>query len=364
MAQFDPLSDGLKADPFAQNREGQLINRKYWDELNDGSLVQAMTEGIGAGLTADQKRVHLQDIGRPHLIKQVVPAEVLPPNLSDTTTSTAVRLAEATAGQKLLAEKSNIPSPGVEHQYIQAIILSPSEHDPFTLVYVPDDAIPERPADLSKFMGEYSGVARTAGILFADDVDQRKILLHRICENAKGVFCRTRFSVVDAEAGLSACRQLVMDSSIIARRKSLREYTRLLYRAGFLPCLVAVMFYKTSELWKDLNPVLYSLTTLIFTGALIAAGATISVWAEFVLRVHEELTYEKVLSLDVGRWRPAERVGIAIVVSFILSFLLAFNVFQVGVGGLLLNDFIKTPMIALAVGGITGLSFTAVRDII
>jgi hypothetical protein len=102
----------------------------------------------------------------------------------------------------------------------------------------------------------------------------------------------------------------------------------------------------------------------VFTGALIAAGATISVWAEFVLRVHEELTYKKVLSLDVGRWRPAERVGITIVVSFILDFLLSFNVFQVGVGGLLLNEFVNTPLIALTVGGITGLSFTAVRDII
>jgi hypothetical protein len=251
MAQFyHPLSDGLEADPFARDQEEELINRKYWDALSDSDLVRVMTEGIGTRLTANQKRAHLQDIGRPHLTEQVLAAEVLPVSPSDTTTSAAVRFAETTAGQTLLAESLNIPSPTVEHQYIQAINLFPSEYNPFTLIYIPDDTTPERPAELSKFMGEYSGVARTAGILFADDIDQRKTLLKSIHDNAKAVFCRTRFSVVDAEAGLSASRELVMDSSVMARRKSLREYTRLLYQAGFLPCLTAVVFYKLVDYGK------------------------------------------------------------------------------------------------------------------
>jgi hypothetical protein len=38
-----------------------------------------MTQGVGANLTNDQKRLHLMDIGREHLIDQVCIQEVLPP---------------------------------------------------------------------------------------------------------------------------------------------------------------------------------------------------------------------------------------------------------------------------------------------
>jgi hypothetical protein len=71
------------------------------------------------------------------------------------------------------------------------------------------------------------------------------------------------------------------------------------------------------------------------------------------------------LNLDPSRWRPGQRVLITVGISFIFAFLLAFGAVQVGVGNLLLNDFTKdTPAVALAIGGITGLAFAAVRDII
>jgi hypothetical protein len=41
--------------------------------------VQLMIQGIGTRLTADQKRAHLEDIGRAHLIERVLAPEILPP---------------------------------------------------------------------------------------------------------------------------------------------------------------------------------------------------------------------------------------------------------------------------------------------
>jgi hypothetical protein len=38
-----------------------------------------MTNGIGAHLTNDEKRAHLPDLKRPHLIDQVCVQEILPP---------------------------------------------------------------------------------------------------------------------------------------------------------------------------------------------------------------------------------------------------------------------------------------------
>jgi hypothetical protein len=66
-------------DPFARDKNGKLVRRSYWLDLPDQAVVLAMTQGVGANLTNDQKRLHLMDIGREHLIDQVCIQEVLPP---------------------------------------------------------------------------------------------------------------------------------------------------------------------------------------------------------------------------------------------------------------------------------------------
>ncbi len=66
-------------DPFARDAEGKLVRRAYWLDMSDRSLVLAMTQGIGANLSADQKRAHLSDIGRNHLVPEVCTQEILPP---------------------------------------------------------------------------------------------------------------------------------------------------------------------------------------------------------------------------------------------------------------------------------------------
>ncbi len=48
-------------------------------DMDDKSLLMVMTKGIGANLTNDEKRAHLIDLKREHLIDQVCPQEILPP---------------------------------------------------------------------------------------------------------------------------------------------------------------------------------------------------------------------------------------------------------------------------------------------
>ena len=76
---YRPPLDGLEEDPFARDGNDKLIRRGYWLGLSDRSLVQLMTRGIGTRLTADEKREHLKDIRREHLIEQVTAPEILPP---------------------------------------------------------------------------------------------------------------------------------------------------------------------------------------------------------------------------------------------------------------------------------------------
>jgi len=81
MARFYEPDLGAAPDsPFARDAANKLIRRGYWLDMNDRSLVMAMVNGIGAHLTNDEKRAHLVDLKREHLIDQVCTQEILPPN--------------------------------------------------------------------------------------------------------------------------------------------------------------------------------------------------------------------------------------------------------------------------------------------
>jgi len=65
--------------PFIRDGNYKLIRRSYWLDMDDRTVVMVMTKGIGANLTNDEKRAHLEDIKRGHLIDQVRVQEILPP---------------------------------------------------------------------------------------------------------------------------------------------------------------------------------------------------------------------------------------------------------------------------------------------
>jgi hypothetical protein len=65
--------------PFVRDSAEKLVRRSYWLDMPDRSMVLAMTVGIGSNLTNDEKRAHLTDLRREHLIDQVCLQEILPP---------------------------------------------------------------------------------------------------------------------------------------------------------------------------------------------------------------------------------------------------------------------------------------------
>jgi hypothetical protein len=65
--------------PFIRDGADKLIRRSYWMDMDDRTLVMVMVNGIGANLTNDEKRAHLADLRREHLIDQVCVQEILPP---------------------------------------------------------------------------------------------------------------------------------------------------------------------------------------------------------------------------------------------------------------------------------------------
>jgi hypothetical protein len=80
MAQFyqPDLSENID-NPFVRDGNNKLVRRSYWLDMNDRPLVMVMTIGIGANLTNDEKKAHLADLRREHLIDQICIQEILPP---------------------------------------------------------------------------------------------------------------------------------------------------------------------------------------------------------------------------------------------------------------------------------------------
>jgi hypothetical protein len=66
-------------NPFVRDANNKLVRRSYWHDMDDKTLVLVMTKGIGANLTNEEKRAHLADIRREHVIDQICVQEVLPP---------------------------------------------------------------------------------------------------------------------------------------------------------------------------------------------------------------------------------------------------------------------------------------------
>jgi hypothetical protein len=75
MPRFHEPDLGADPDsPFARDASNKLVRRSYWLDMNDRTLVMVI-----AHLTNDEKRAHLTDLKRGHLIDQVCVQEILPP---------------------------------------------------------------------------------------------------------------------------------------------------------------------------------------------------------------------------------------------------------------------------------------------
>ena len=72
------LSENIDS-PFVRDGANKLVRRSYWLDMDDRTLVMVMVNGIGKNLTNDEKRAHLADLRREHLIDQVCIQEILPP---------------------------------------------------------------------------------------------------------------------------------------------------------------------------------------------------------------------------------------------------------------------------------------------
>ncbi len=253
--------------------------------------------------------------------------------------------------------------------YYKEIELGPSTEDPRRLVFIAAANAPKVPEELLLLRQEYENTARVIAVLFDNKLDKRKelfLLLHETVYILRG---GPNWNLEDGKANLSEIQKTVLDYSHKIRDEILKKYALLMLVFGVLPLLIGAVVLLTGAFGWFNRPLNGQVYDPLFAWAVavfwIPAGAAVCVWGEFALRMQSGLTYDQLLRLDPSRWQPGQRLLITIGIAFIFSFLLAYNAIQVGLGGLLLNEFsTKTPAMALAVGGVTGLAFSSIQDIL
>jgi hypothetical protein len=266
---------------------------------------------------------------------------------------------ETSSGEALTTVADDRPT------FYKDIKLAPSVDNPRRLIFIAALNAPKPPDELLLLRQDYERAARIVSVLFEGDAVVRKDIFLLMHEAADRGMRGPGFNIEDGRANLVEVRETILDYAHNVRNKRLREYTILLVIFGVIPLILGTVVLLTGGFGLLNRPAIGQPYDPLFAWILAAfwipAGAAICVWGEFALRMQAGLSYEQLLNLDPSRWQPGQRLLITIGISFIFAFLLAYHAVQVGLGSLLLNEFAnKTPAMALAVGGITGLAFAAV----
>jgi hypothetical protein len=225
------------------------------------------------------------------------------------------------------------------------------------------DSSSDLSADALNEIWAYTALERITVVLFEEDVETRKTVFQSIHAAAHRAFIGSDFSLDDGRNNLAEVRDIVTDAAYAVRKRLFNSYNYYFVGVGVIPLLAGAAIYASKGLgcFSGMSDLLFG--WLIAT-LWIVAGATISVWAEFAFRTRGGLKFERLLELSPGRWQPSQRVLITVVTAFIFAFLLANKIILIGLGNVLLNDFLREPSLSLAVGGVTGFGLAAVMDII
>jgi hypothetical protein len=247
--------------------------------------------------------------------------------------------------------------------------ISPCVNDPKRLVFVADQSAPAAPEDFVAMRRSFERTAQLVATMFEDERETRATIFELLHRAADRGLRGPDYNLDDGRENLLEVQAEVADRAHRIRDKRLREYTRLLVLFGIVPLGLGAAVYRTGlgglftlpSQGQPFDPMFAWAVAILW----IPAGAAVCVWGEFALRMQSDLSYERLPMMDPGRWRPGQRLLITVGISFIFAYLLSLNMLQVGLGGTLLNDFVvKTPAMALAIGGITGLAFPSVQEII
>ncbi|MGR9500097.1 hypothetical protein ACU8OJ_25375 (plasmid) [Rhizobium leguminosarum] len=281
------------------------------------------------------------------------PAEVIPHPMLDT--------AQHAEAAKSLQEES-VSAPTVGYYEKVEFVEGPIPRIEFTR----RKGSPSPPAALREFRREISDIAQLIRLVFQKDRARRTQFFKELHAVAQSGAAGHDYSV---DVGLDGLEEL--KARIAYEFPLVRGYVWwwnfAITAFMFAVCATAsAAYYWHFGVWiPDFKTDKSAEVSLMFAAFLIPLGVAVGLFAEFVLRVGDNVTYSQLNEINPGRWKPVQRAINTILIACIFSAMLAKGVFHIGVAGTLLNDFwMEDPLVSVGVGFITGFSYPFVRDIL
>ncbi|MDA9400628.1 hypothetical protein XH79_18010 [Bradyrhizobium sp. CCBAU 45389] len=205
-------------------------------------------------------------------------------------------------------------------------------------------------------------VSRLVRILFQDDEARRKQFIGQLKEAAESGLVGPNSNVEIGLENLQDVKDGIADAYTAIRSKLWRANLVLLSSA--IACCgiasAAFLLLGAPLLWLATSG--WPMYTAI--GLMIFLGTMAGLFLEFIFRVNDDIPYDQLRAINPGRWKPLHRAMNTTIVAAIFAAILAVKIFQVGVGSVLLNDFVTKSWLAVVIGFVTGFAFPYVRDLV
>jgi len=243
------------------------------------------------------------------------------------------------------------------------------DEPPTDLFFVQIAGAPPPPDDLRQLKLDLEAAAQVAVTFFRNDLNKMRMFMERLRLAGTVGCCGPRFVVVDGRDSLESTKGQIVLEGYAQRNATWYTYTRYTLFILIPTAVIGFVIYVASLYGfylpaPDQKEGVAPVVAAVLAAFWIPAGAAFGVWTEFNFRT-ANLTFGDLLNFDPERWTPGQRFTIAIMIGFLLAFVLAFKVVQIGLFGVLLNDFSgKHPELSGAVGWVSGFSYPIVRDII
>ncbi len=268
-------------------------------------------------------------------------------------------------GQEAAAETDEEKRQMAGGYYSRVLIDEP----PTDLFFERVSGAPEPPEDLRQLKLDLEGAAQSVVTFFRDDAEALLNFMERLQLAGQVGCCGPDYRIGEGKDSLESTKRQVLQKGYESRNRIWFEYTRYTL-AILLPTVVAgfaIFAASTYGIYlpgPDAKGNFPPLVVAVLAALWIPAGAAFGVWTEFNFRTGN-LKFGDLLSFDPERWSSGQRFFIAVMIGYLLAFVLAFGVIQIGLLGVLLNDFTGSrPWLSGVVGWVSGFSYPVVRDII
>ncbi len=272
---------------------------------------------------------------------------------------------EATEGSA--ESKSSSALPTARNVYFVDVVLT-TPKNPRQIDAVRGDFVGDVPEPMQALLRQIGLLSRVIVRVF-DDVSQRLILFEQLHKAADLGLRGDKYSVESAERDLIEVKTSIADAFSSVRDNIWRRNLWFVSVCIFWAIPGFILFYAAQRnLWN-----VPQLQIGVFHPAVAASiaflwiplGAAIGVFLEFTYSVDREISFEHLLTINPGRWRPGQQLLNTIFTAYCFAAIMGSGAFQIGVLSILLNEFATTkPLLSIAVGFVTGFGFPYVRDLI